>query len=219
MVNFTLIPVLICTFCCISVSPYEFHTVEAQSGEEVTLLCSSFSIFHSQVKWFKVVKRSELRCVTFMFDSVHPASNSDGFKNGKFDVSSNMTTVFLKIHSLNSSDSGLYFCGYYIFNNNLVITEATNLEVQEVILELTNLMIWVLGALTVFLFVVITCLVVKIKKLHKARVEEQKPQETQRQSSDDLDYAAVTFHPKIERHYRPASKAEIEPDVIYSAIK
>ena len=44
-------------------------------------------------------------------------------------MSSNISTVFLKIKHVNSSDSGLYFCGYYN-SRNPVICDATHLEVQ-----------------------------------------------------------------------------------------
>lgn len=41
----------------------------------------------------------------------------------------------------------------------------------------------------------------------------------QNQGSDDLNYAAVTFHPKTDRNHRPAPDREVEPNVIYSSMR
>ena len=118
-----------CVSGWISVSVSESQTVEVQPGEDVTLLCSNFSSTPSQIYWFRAVKRSQPRCVSFMFEAPEPATLCDGFQNGKFEMTSNMSAVFLKIKQVNSSDSGLYFCGY-IITKNLVIVDATYLEVQ-----------------------------------------------------------------------------------------
>ena len=53
----------------------------------------------------------------------------DGFQNGKFKMSSNTTTLFLRINEVELSDSGLYFCGFYL-NSNSAIVSATYLKVQ-----------------------------------------------------------------------------------------
>lgn len=47
----------------------------------------------------------------------------------KFCTSSNTSVVFLKIKQVNSSDSGLYFCGEKL-NDKLVIVTGTYLKVQ-----------------------------------------------------------------------------------------
>lgn len=113
----------------ISVSGSEFQAVEVRPGEDVTLLCSNFSSSVAQITWFRVGKRSEPQCISFMFEPLKPASFCDGFRNGKFETSSNISTLFLKIKQVNLTDSGLYFCGYYIMTNP-VIVGAIYLEVQ-----------------------------------------------------------------------------------------
>ncbi|XP_039677617.1 uncharacterized protein LOC120572385 [Perca fluviatilis] len=219
MRNFTLMTVLLlCCLSWISVSVSESQTVEVQPGEDVTLLCSNFSSTPSQIYWFRAVKRSQPRCVSFMFEAPEPATLCDGFQNGKFEMTSNMSAVFLKIKQVNSSDSGLYFCGY-IITKNLVIVDATYLEVQDVFDGITKLMSGILGALTAFLAMIIICQAVKIKKLQKAHIEERNLQQTESLGSDDLNYAAVTFRPKTERNHRLAPKTEVVSTVIYSATR
>ncbi|XP_059210418.1 uncharacterized protein LOC131989246 [Centropristis striata] len=203
----------------ISVSGSESQTVEVRSGEEVTLLCSNFSSSVTQIYWFRVVKRSLPHCVSHMFESYKPATYCDGFENGKFEMSSNISTVFLKIKQVNSSDSGLYFCGYYIGYKKPLIKDAKYLEVQEVVVGITNMPSVILGGLTVFFIVISICLAVKNKKLQKAHVEEQNAQQTQHQDSDELNYAAVTFHSRTKRNYQPASEREVETNTIYSATR
>ena len=62
-----------------------------------------------------------------MLTSDGNTSFCDGFQNGKFNMSSNTTTLFLRIKEVELSDSGLYFCGFY---TNSAIVSATYLKVQ-----------------------------------------------------------------------------------------
>uniref|UniRef100_A0A8D0AIB1 Ig-like domain-containing protein n=1 Tax=Sander lucioperca TaxID=283035 RepID=A0A8D0AIB1_SANLU len=144
----------------------ESQTVEVQPGEDVTLLCSNFSSTPSQIYWFRAVKRSQPRCVSFMFRAPEPARLCDGFQNGKFEMTSNMSAVFLQITQVNSSDSGLYFCGY-IVTKDKVIVDATYLEVQgKSVVKFGLLTSVILLGLILFLVPVIIGLVVKIRKFH-----------------------------------------------------
>uniref|UniRef100_A0A3Q1J078 Immunoglobulin V-set domain-containing protein n=1 Tax=Anabas testudineus TaxID=64144 RepID=A0A3Q1J078_ANATE len=118
------------------------------------------------IMWFRVIRRLKPHCVSSIFKPSEPASFCDGFQNGKFETTSNMSTVFLKIKRVDLSDSGLYFCGYYIINNP-VIVHATYLDVQDRFDGITQLLIVILSGLTVFLVVVIVGLIVKIKKLQR----------------------------------------------------
>ncbi|XP_050931586.1 uncharacterized protein LOC108881999 isoform X15 [Lates calcarifer] len=167
----------------ISVSVSETQTVEVQLGQEVTLLCPNISKHPTQTDWFRLVNRTEVSCVSAMYKSDGEASFCDGFQN-RFEMSSNITTVFLKIKRVDFSDSGLYFCGFYI-NAHTVISNTVHLNVQDGDFDnevdfktektpdgITNLMTVVLGALTVFLTIVIIVLAVKIRKLQTAVNEE-----------------------------------------------
>ena len=113
----------------ISVQGSESHAVERQPGDEVTLLCSNLSTSPTQTDWFRVVNRTKPHCISSMYGSAGDVSFCDGFQNGKFEMSSNVSTVSLKIKRVDSSDSGLYFCGFYV-NTHTVISTATYLNVQ-----------------------------------------------------------------------------------------
>uniref|UniRef100_I3KPW0 Ig-like domain-containing protein n=1 Tax=Oreochromis niloticus TaxID=8128 RepID=I3KPW0_ORENI len=209
MRNFdSLTVLLVCSLSWIPVS----QPLEVQSENEVTLLCSNFSSSHSQIFWFRVTKRAKLTRIASMFKPDEPASFYDGFQNGKFEMSTNISTVFLKIKQLDLLDSGLYFCGYKM-QKSTVIVEATDLVVQDTFIRLPNVMSVILGVLTVFLITAIVCLTVKIKKLQKGKNLQQE------ESSEHLHYAAVTFRPKTESPHRPASVTEVDPDVIYSSTR
>lgn len=54
----------------------------------------------------------------------------DGFQNGQFNMTANITTVFLEVKQVDLSDSGLYFCGVKAEGNRPVIVSATHLKVQ-----------------------------------------------------------------------------------------
>ncbi|XP_054457049.1 uncharacterized protein LOC129093157 [Anoplopoma fimbria] len=219
MKNFTLITALsLCSFSWISVSGFDFETVEVQAGGEVELQCSNFSSSLSQIIWFRVVKRHPTRQIAYIYEPFEPTKFPDGFKNGKFEVRSNLCSVFLNIKQVNSSDSGLYFCGYYI-SRNPVIVDSTYLEVQEAFDGMTKLPTLILSGLTVLLVMVIMCLAVKVKKLQKTHGEEHNPQRTKNQDSEELHYAAVAFQPKTKRNQRPASENEAETNTIYSATR
>ncbi|XP_028420271.1 T-cell surface glycoprotein CD8 beta chain-like isoform X2 [Perca flavescens] len=164
MRNFTLITaLLLCSLSWISVSASESHTVEVQSGGDVSLMCSNISSTPTQTEWFRVINRTKTSCVSSMYGSDSEASYCDGFQNG-FEMSSNISTIFLNITRVNSSDSGLYFCGCNKINHT-VLVNATYLQVQEGSDGMTNVMYVILGVLTVFLTIVIIVLTVKNRKL------------------------------------------------------
>uniref|UniRef100_A0A7N6BVR0 Ig-like domain-containing protein n=1 Tax=Anabas testudineus TaxID=64144 RepID=A0A7N6BVR0_ANATE len=248
MRSFTLITALLLySNSWISVSGSESQTVEVQPGEEVTLLCSNISKHATQTDWFRVVNRTKPRCISSLYRSDDEASYCDGFQNG-FEMSSNTSTVFLKIKRVDLSDSGLYFCGFYI-NTHTVITSVTYLNVQgncesedEVNCETkndpdgtTNLMTVILCGLTVFLNTVIIGLFVKIRKLKTAVTENPQPKRKkvntflllndskhsalQNLASDDLNYAALSFLEKPKRVRKPASESVLEPNVVYAATR
>ncbi|XP_073331492.1 uncharacterized protein [Pagrus major] len=233
MKGFTLMTsLLLCSLSWISVSGSESHTVKVQPGDEATLLCSNLATSPTQTDWFRVVNRTKPSCISSMYGSNGEVTFCDGFQNEKFEMSSNVSTVFLKIKRVDLSDTGLYFCGFYI-NAHTVISTATYLNFQgdglvdddsfhnqrEERDGMPDLMCLSLGGLTVLLTIVIIVLAVKIKKLQIAVREEEQPERNKNLGSDDLNYAAVTFQAKQKRNRRPASAREMEPHVVYAATR
>ncbi|XP_069015273.1 uncharacterized protein [Embiotoca jacksoni] len=216
----------------ISVSGSETQTVEVQPGEEVTLMCSNGSRHAIQTEWFRVVNRTKVSCISSMYGFNGPASYCDGFQNGTFEMSSNFTSVFLKIKRVDLSDYGLYFCGFYI-KSQTVIVNATELripdndesnyeldsETEEKPKGMTDLLSMILGGLTVSLTLVVIVLAVKIRKLQTADIQEPQPETGKNMSPDELNYAALSFQAKPKRSRRRASERELETHVVYAATR
>ncbi|XP_028419513.1 uncharacterized protein LOC114545445 [Perca flavescens] len=233
MRNFTLITaLLLCSLSWISVTASESHTVEVQSGGDVTLMCSNNFSNSPQTEWFRVINRTKPSSLSSMYGS----SSEDSFCDG-FEKISNDSAVFLKIKRVNFSDSGLYFCGFYI-DGNTVIASATHLKVlldsktekkSDGMMNIMSLFLGFLTVLTVFLTIVVIVLAVKIRKLQTAVNEELQPERNKVNpaltyincdlGSDDLNYAALNFQAKPKRSRRPASERELEPHVVYAATR
>ncbi|XP_032400126.1 uncharacterized protein LOC116707330 isoform X3 [Etheostoma spectabile] len=232
MRSFTLISAfLLCSLSWISVSASESHTVDVQSGGDVTLMCANISKTPAQTEWFRLINGTKPSCVSAMYGSDVKASFCDGFQN-RFEMSANISTVFLKIKTVDLSDSGLYFCGIYM-GKHTVITNATYLKVQgntesdfgvdsqtkQESDGMTDVMSVILGALTVSLTIVVIVLAVKIRKLQTAVNEELQPERNQDLGSDELNYAALNFQAQPKRSRRPAPVRELDPHVVYVATR
>ena len=98
----------------IFISGFDSDTVEVEEGENVTLACSNISTYVGKVEWFRVVNTTKPSCIASMYFPENEAINCPGFNRSKFKMTSNISTVFLKIAHADLSDSGLYFCGFYI---------------------------------------------------------------------------------------------------------
>ncbi|KAM4536791.1 uncharacterized protein PAE49_021247 [Odontesthes bonariensis] len=217
MMSFTLMLALLCSFSWISASVSEFHTVEVQPGEEVTLLCSNFSSIIIHIFWFKLANRPNASRISYMYSSESNASLCDGFPKSKFKMTSNTTNLFLNIKQVDFSDSGLYFCGCKTDGFSIIFS-ATHLQVRDVFNWSTKQLIIILGGGTVFLVIIIICLVVRIRTFHTAQSDKQNPQYSE-MPSEALNYAAVGFRPKAERSRRPVQDRELEPHVVYAATR
>ncbi|XP_067379201.1 uncharacterized protein [Channa argus] len=227
--NFNLVTALLCTFSWISVSVSEFYIVEVEPGEEATLVCSNFTTFPAHIHWFRLNTGSNYSCISSMGSFGGKATFCDGFQNSKFKMTSNSTTILLKIKRVASSDYGLYFCGFYL-EENTVIVHATHLKVQEVFDALPKLTSMILGGLIFSLIIVIICLVVKIRNIFEQLTdsccfpnlghdERQNPQPSENLASDALHYAALSFKLRAKTNRMPASERELEPNVVYAATR
>uniref|UniRef100_A0A671Y100 Uncharacterized LOC115588964 n=1 Tax=Sparus aurata TaxID=8175 RepID=A0A671Y100_SPAAU len=225
MKNFTLIAALcLCSISWISASVSQYQTVEAKHGGEVTLLCNNISSSDSQTFWSRLVNRTKISCVVVMFRYGREGKVCDGYITVKFEMKSNISTVSLNIKKVDSSDSGLYYCGFYI--NGIPVLTPIHLKVNgsdephdddregkiesDGIAMLTSV---ILGALTVVLVLVIVGLVVKVRKLQTAVEEDQNPEQRENVGcDDDVTYAAVRIQPKAKRRHQ-------EPNVIYASTR
>uniref|UniRef100_A0A4W6CWM0 Ig-like domain-containing protein n=1 Tax=Lates calcarifer TaxID=8187 RepID=A0A4W6CWM0_LATCA len=204
MRSFTLIPaLLLCSWISVSVS--ESQTVEVQSGEDVTLLCSSTSTAPTHTFWSKLYNKTKISCISSMYGSEGEASFCDGFQNGKYEMSSNISTISLKIKQVDVSDSGLYLCGFYMKFNLMIFL----VEEPDGIAKLTSM---ILGAVTVFLVMVVIGLAVKTGTFQKWPTSY-----LQNLDSGDLKDAALSLYSPTIRNRRPASEREEETHVIYTA--
>ncbi|XP_065326336.1 uncharacterized protein LOC135932678 [Pelmatolapia mariae] len=237
MKSFILITALsLCSLSWNFVSGSEFQIVEVQSGEEVTLRCSKISRNLVATGWFRVINKTKPSCISSLIESCSEASFCYGFKNGLFEMSSNVTSVFLKIKQVNISDAGLYFCGFYT-RAHTVFSSATELRIQrggsndieDFKTEkgpdrVTYPMSIMLGVVTALLTIVVIILVLKIRKLQTAAHDELQPERSTVNPFFsfflyDLNYAALSFQTKSKRSWRPATQRELEPHVVYAATR
>uniref|UniRef100_A0A3P9N1L2 Immunoglobulin domain-containing protein n=1 Tax=Poecilia reticulata TaxID=8081 RepID=A0A3P9N1L2_POERE len=212
----------------VSSSVFDFHTVVVQPREEVTLWCSNFSILPVHIFWYKLVDGSNASCISSMFSSEVNASLREGFENGRFNMTSNRTNIFLSIKQVDASDSGLYICGKDLEWN---IFSSTYLQVEvDVFVE----PFWILCAASIFLLIIIICLVAKIRRIQKGieyslLMKMQKCTNTEslnlkppsmNPESDNLNYAALTFKtPKTKRTRTAEAEKDLETTVVYAATR
>ncbi|KAM3590000.1 uncharacterized protein V6R79_001694 [Siganus canaliculatus] len=221
--SFTFLTALLstCSLICVSVS--EFHTVEVQPGEDATLLCSNFTRYISHIMWFKLENTPNISLISSMKDSNDTATFHNGTQEGKFNMTSNSSTVFLHIKEVNSSDSGLYFCGHYydkkpvIYSGTYLKTEVISLlEVFPATMDLTSV---TLGATITLLMTVIAGLLLKIRKLQTAVRVEPNPPHNEIAVSDNINYAAVTFRSKSTRRSNFLPDDPLDSNVVYAATR
>ncbi|XP_036968667.1 uncharacterized protein LOC119027508 [Acanthopagrus latus] len=202
MKNFTLIAALsLSSISWISASVSQYQTVEAQPGEEVTLQCNNISDYDTQTFWSRLVNRTEISCIVVKLKYSSNVKVCDGYEKRKFEVKANISTVFLNIKKVDSSDSGLYYCGF--FRNGIPVLTPIRLKVngsdephddgregKKQSDGIAKLKCVILGALTV----VVIGLFVKVLKLQTAVKEDQN---TERRGenliSDQLKDAALSF--------------------------
>uniref|UniRef100_A0A3Q3E4D4 Ig-like domain-containing protein n=1 Tax=Labrus bergylta TaxID=56723 RepID=A0A3Q3E4D4_9LABR len=223
---------LLCSLSWISVSSSESQTVEVQSGEDVTLMCSGMDENLKVRYWLKVVKGADIQCVSAMTNPTSTVRYHDGFSNHTFTMSSNTSTIFLKVRSVDLNKSGIYYCGFnkdgHPFLTTIHLKIKGSNEYSDTMIFLVEecdgaatLVSMILGGLTLLLVMVVIGLGAKIRKLQTAAEERQNPGHTEvnttqftstQFASDELNYAAVTFRSKAKRR-------EPEPNVLYGATR
>ncbi|XP_061566586.1 uncharacterized protein LOC133420775 [Cololabis saira] len=222
MTNLSLTLALLCTLRWICVSVSEFHTVEVRPGEEVTLTCSNFSSFPSNIHWFKLADGTSVRQISSMSSSVTGAILYGEFQNGRFTMTSNTIRLYLNITKVGLNDSGLYFCGRYKQGES-VISSATYLQVKGNGVSnfktegggTTNLLTVTLGSLNVFFMILIVGFVVKIWQLHTAAKEGLNADRYKTWGSSHMNSAVRRFHPDVMRRRSHVDEEAVETHVTY----
>uniref|UniRef100_A0A3Q3LCS4 Immunoglobulin domain-containing protein n=1 Tax=Mastacembelus armatus TaxID=205130 RepID=A0A3Q3LCS4_9TELE len=212
----------------ISVSAAESQTVKVQPGEEVNLLCPNMSKYDGLMFWIRLVNGTKIGCISVMYRIDEVVSYCDGFQSGTFEMSSNISTVFLKIKQVVLSDSGLYFCGFYIDGQMLFNTVHLNVKGKtksNMIIFLvaesdgtSKLISVILGGVTVSLVVLIIGLTVQNRKLQRGTFQSYCLY-----IYFTLLLLEILLHlsqcAKPKRNQRPASERQLEPNVVYAATR
>ncbi|XP_014886892.1 uncharacterized protein LOC106946785 [Poecilia latipinna] len=210
----------------------ESLTVEVHPGEDITLFCSNLSSSPTQTDWFRVINGTKPSCISSMYGPEGEASYCHGFQSEKFNMSSNVTTVFLHIKQVDLMDSGLYFCGFYR-KKHTVVGSATELIIKahedskdeedsdnkKAADQLMDLMPGILGALTALLSVTVVVLAVKNRRLERASSLKLQKERNKNVDPDDLNYAALSFQAKAKKSHRSGPQREPEPHVVYAATR
>uniref|UniRef100_A0A3Q3FGE9 Uncharacterized LOC109975887 n=1 Tax=Labrus bergylta TaxID=56723 RepID=A0A3Q3FGE9_9LABR len=187
----------------ISVSGSESQTVEVQSGEDVTLMCSGMDENLKVRYWLKVVKGADIQCVSAMTNPTSTVRYHDGFSNHTFTMSSNTSTIFLKVRSVDLNKSGIYYCGFNKDGHPFLTT--IHLKIKA-----ATLVSMILGGLTLLLVMVVIGLGAKIRKLQTGMFYNV------------LFIAFVNYFEFLSIHVTFRSKAkrrEPEPNVLYGATR
>ncbi|KAM7366045.1 hypothetical protein PAMP_015514 [Pampus punctatissimus] len=193
MRNFILITaLLLCSLSWISVSASESQIVDVQSGENVTLLCFLKDYrTPTRVSWSKLVNKTEIICISSVIISNRTITFCDGFKNEKFNMSYNTSTISLKITQVDLSDSGLYFCRFYHKGHTELQVVQLNVQGHDESSDDVN----------------IKC---KSKVLLKLSIIAQTVSKLKNLDSDDIKDAALTLYSATIRSRRPASERQVE---------
>ncbi|KAL4006400.1 Bardet-Biedl syndrome 4 protein [Sarotherodon galilaeus] len=190
-------------------------TVEVQPGENATLLCSNFSSFPTHTIWFRLVNQTSPICISSIYNFAQPSVLCNGIEREKIELTSNISTIFLKIKQVDLSDSGLYFCGFYT-NGHPVIVNSTYLKVTAIRSNIftSSTEKSKISQVKSSGFIVIPTMF--ISTVHSET--RQHSSKTMNENSDAMNYAALSFHRKAN-YRRPVPPRELEMNVVYAATR
>uniref|UniRef100_A0A3B3WM72 Ig-like domain-containing protein n=1 Tax=Poecilia mexicana TaxID=48701 RepID=A0A3B3WM72_9TELE len=188
----------------------QFHTVSVRPAEDVTLMCSNFSEVLSHISWFKMNSSPNVSRISSMLGAESNVSLFDGFHFSKYNMTSNITNLFLTIREVNISDSGLYFCGPYVGAavGTAVpgVFTATHLQVEGK-MDVINA-----AFIISFVLFLVEFVIVALALFEQANL-------LQNLDPDCLSYAALKSHPKAKNYTRLSDEKELETNVLYAATR
>ncbi|XP_007568750.1 uncharacterized protein LOC103149492 [Poecilia formosa] len=233
MMNINVVLVFLFTFSWITKSDFEFHSVLVQPGEDVTLLCPNFTNVVEHIFWYKLMDGPNVSSISSIIDPGSEARLHNEFQREKFDMTSNITNIFLNIKQVNFSDSGVYICGTMSPSCQKIFSE-TYLQVedftgakcgsdpkseQDGLDGFIKLLTVTLGGLVILLAAVIVGLVWKIRTFHNAQTNKQHRQQNENLDSNSENYAALKFRPKANSNTQLSEVRETEASVLHAATR
>ncbi|XP_056156814.1 uncharacterized protein LOC130130976 [Lampris incognitus] len=199
----------------------EVQTVKVQPGDQVTLTCTNISNNANYTEWFRQVEGSKPQCIASMYEARSRAQLCDGFQKYKYQITADMSYAFLIIKSVDLSDSGLYYCGFYT-SAYTAIGNAIFLRVQDESVGPSFLIFGLLSSVIVILILIIVGVILKISRQSHLLTEvnhQLQPQRSENLASCDPNYAALSFHPKKKRSRMPMSEREVQTNVVYATTR
>eukprot|EP00066_Takifugu_rubripes_P029508 XP_011618774.1 PREDICTED: uncharacterized protein LOC101067077 [Takifugu rubripes] len=136
MKRLDLFTALLCSLSWIFISGSGPETVEVRQGEDVTLACSNTSTEQSQSIWFRLVNRTKPNAIASMFIPTQKALICPGFDKTKFEMTSNISTLFVHIMRADGAKPGYcegYKSGKFVMGvtNSSVFLNITQVDVSD----------------------------------------------------------------------------------------
>ncbi|GAA6066285.1 uncharacterized protein LOC113638515 [Tachysurus ichikawai] len=195
----------------------EAQTLEAETGDNVTVWCQHDLKRPETIFWFKHTSDSVpllLGCKKF---STSAPSKSCYFfsESERIVMSVHGSKTSLTIAAVNVSDTGLYYCS---FSERMIFSNSTYLQVKKC--SASNAVFFILtvvfGSVTVFLLGVLIFIILMHRKTHTGDITNRNNDEEQ--EHDSVNYAALQFSKKKTKKTGRSSEI-IDPHVVYSAIR
>ncbi|KAK0139562.1 Zinc finger MYM-type protein 1 [Merluccius polli] len=162
------------------VSLPDSQTLEVELMGDVTLSCTNVSRSPTVALWMRGDNTSKPIMISSVFGSDSSSVRyMDGFQHGRHVLDSNLIFINLTILQVEVSDSGWYFCLFYHETKMVMVNSAflkingddTSHKEDDTNSESAGnwIMVWGMGAVNVFLILVILGLILKIT--HKSQLQ------------------------------------------------
>ncbi|XP_056432189.1 uncharacterized protein LOC130370462 [Gadus chalcogrammus] len=223
---------LLSTFVWLLDSLSVTHTVEVEAGDTVTFSCRNVSDVPTLSTWMRAGRTSKPFVISTGYGtSPSTGRHSDGIQQSRFVAEYGASFINLTIMKVNSSDSGWYYCIFYI-RGDLVVNSTWLLvhEPRPVKCEGNWIMVGGLfGSAVIILVLVIVGLVFRIA--HQRKLQKGQPSLSYRfnhgvplfklrihgQELAEVCYSMLSFRQK-NRRGGPRPK-DLDTAVVYAATR